>query len=61
MLTARSSSGILDGDPTLSVRGDTAEQCWRIVQPVIDAWQQNQVPLEEYAAGSEGPETWPPL
>ncbi|KAJ1683427.1 hypothetical protein LUZ63_021344 [Rhynchospora breviuscula] len=29
--------GILEGDPTLSVRGDTAEQCWHIVQPVLDA------------------------
>lgn len=52
-------SGILDGDPALSVRGDTAEQCWRIVQPVIDAWRNNEVPLEDYPAGSEGPEGWP--
>ena len=27
--------GILDGDPSLSVRGDTAVECWRIVAPVI--------------------------
>ena len=53
--------GILDGDPTLSVRGDTAEQCWRIVQPVIDAWQENRVPLEEYPAGTPGPASWPQL
>lgn len=53
--------GILDGDPTLSVRGDTAEQCWRIVQPVIDAWRSGAVPLEEYPAGSEGPPDWPTL
>ncbi|AZS38514.1 Glucose-6-phosphate 1-dehydrogenase [Microbacterium lemovicicum] len=53
--------GILDGDPTLSVRGDTAEQCWRIVQPVIDAWQKNEVPLEEYPAGTPGPASWPQL
>ncbi|WP_345800830.1 glucose-6-phosphate dehydrogenase [Microbacterium sp. AZCO] len=54
-------AGILDGDPTLSVRGDTAEQCWRIVQPVIDAWRAGTVPLEEYAAGSSGPADWPAL
>ena len=53
--------GILDGDPTLSVRGDTAEQCWRIVQPVLDAWQRDDVPLEEYAAGSTGPSEWPAM
>lgn len=48
-------SGILDGDPTLSVRADAAEQCWRIVQPVVDAWRANEVPLEEYPAGTDGP------
>ncbi|MFG6403070.1 glucose-6-phosphate dehydrogenase [Microbacterium sp. P04] len=51
-------SGILDGDATLSVRGDAAEQCWRIVQPVIDAWRADEVPLDEYAAGTDGPASW---
>lgn len=51
-------SGILDDDPSLSVRGDAAEECWRIVQPVIDAWHDGLVPLEEYPAGSSGPERW---
>ncbi|NQX12890.1 glucose-6-phosphate dehydrogenase [Microbacteriaceae bacterium VKM Ac-2855] len=54
-------SGVLDDDPTLSVRGDTAEQCWRIVQPALDAWHRNEVPIEDYAAGSEGPGEWPAL
>ena len=44
--------GVLAGDPLLSVRGDTAEECWRIVEPVLKAWQQDTVPLEEYDAGS---------
>jgi glucose-6-phosphate 1-dehydrogenase len=48
-------SGLLDGDPTLSVRGDIAEQCWRIVAPVIAAWRRGEVPLEGYPAGSSGP------
>lgn len=52
-------SGILDADPMLSVRGDSAEQCWRIVQPVRDSWSRGEVPLEEYAAGSAGPAGWP--
>jgi len=51
-------SGLLDGDPTLSVRGDTAEQCWRIVEPMVAAWRDGDVPLDEYAAGSDGPEGW---
>jgi glucose-6-phosphate 1-dehydrogenase len=47
--------GVFDDDPTLSVRGDTAEHCWRIVEPVLAAWRHDRVPLQEYAAGSTGP------
>jgi glucose-6-phosphate 1-dehydrogenase len=47
--------GVFDGDPTLSVRGDVAEECWRIVDPVLAAWRAGQVPLQEYPAGSAGP------
>ena len=36
-------AGVLDGDPLLSVRGDTAEQCWRIVDPVLQAWRAGDV------------------
>ncbi|HEV7812026.1 MAG TPA: glucose-6-phosphate dehydrogenase [Leifsonia sp.] len=54
-------AGILDGDSSLSVRGDTAVECWRIVGPIIDAWTANKVPLDEYPAGSSGPATWKPL
>jgi glucose-6-phosphate 1-dehydrogenase len=51
--------GVLTGDPLLSVRADTAEDCWRILEPVIRAWERGTVPLEEYAAGTSGPEGWP--
>lgn len=47
--------GVLNGDPLLSVRGDTAEECWRIVDPVLAAWSRGEVPLEEYDAGTSGP------
>ena len=50
--------GILDGDPLLSVRGDIAEECWRIVTPVFEAWQSGAVPMDEYRAGSAGPLNW---
>ncbi|AXL12925.1 glucose-6-phosphate dehydrogenase [Microbacterium foliorum] len=52
-------SGVLDGDPLLSVRGDAAEECWRIVAPILDAWRRDEVPLDEYPAGSSGPAGWP--
>jgi glucose-6-phosphate 1-dehydrogenase len=51
-------AGMLDGDPLLSVRGDTAEECWRIVDPVLEAWRSNSVRMDEYAAGSSGPTNW---
>jgi glucose-6-phosphate 1-dehydrogenase len=47
--------GIVEGDPLLSVRADMAEECWRIVEPVLRAWRKDEVPLEEYTAGSLGP------
>jgi glucose-6-phosphate 1-dehydrogenase len=46
---------ILDGDPTLSIRGDEAEEAWRIVEPVLASWQAGEVPLRTYPAGSSGP------
>jgi hypothetical protein len=48
-------AGVLAGDPTLSVRGDQAVETWRIVEPVLQAWRDNAVPLEDYEAGSDGP------
>lgn len=50
---------ILDGHVALSVRADEAEECWRIIQPVRDAWARDEVPLEEYEAGTTGPADWP--
>lgn len=50
--------GILSADPTLSVRADAVEQCWRIVEPVLAAWKADDVPLDHYAAGTDGPAGW---
>ncbi len=50
--------GVLAADPLLSVRGDTAEECWRIVEPAFAAWKADEVPMEEYPAGSPGPAGW---
>ncbi len=46
---------ILNGGSTLAVRGDEAEEAWRIVAPVMDGWDAGLVPLGEYPAGSAGP------
>ncbi|MFP5290530.1 MAG: glucose-6-phosphate dehydrogenase [Actinomycetes bacterium] len=52
---------VLEGDSAFTVRGDVAEECWRIVEPVLEAWRADRVPLDEYSAGSNGPSSWAPL
>ncbi|MGI9119019.1 MAG: glucose-6-phosphate dehydrogenase [Acidimicrobiales bacterium] len=44
------------GDPTLFIRTDEVEQAWRIVQPLLDAWDEDPSPPAPYPAGSWGPE-----
>jgi glucose-6-phosphate 1-dehydrogenase len=51
--------GVVEGDPTLSVRGDMAVDCWRVIEPVQEAWRAGKVPLQEYPAGGGGPDGWP--
>ena len=51
---ARVLGELLRGDSKLSVRGDEAEEAWRVFAPVLDAWAAGEVPLEEYPRGSEG-------
>jgi glucose-6-phosphate 1-dehydrogenase len=46
---------LLEGDTTLFVRDDEAEEAWRVVEPILQAWEQEHVPLLEYPAGSDGP------
>jgi glucose-6-phosphate 1-dehydrogenase len=46
---------VLGGDPALSIRSDEAEEAWRVVEPVLSAWERDLVPMEEYPAGSDGP------
>jgi glucose-6-phosphate 1-dehydrogenase len=45
----------LEGDPALAIRGDEAEECWRIVEPVVAEWEKGTPPLLSYPAGSAGP------
>jgi glucose-6-phosphate 1-dehydrogenase len=46
---------VFNRNAALSIRGDEAEESWRIVSPVLAAWAADHVPLEEYPAGSDGP------
>ena len=47
---------MLGNDPMLFIRGDEAEEAWRIVDPVMRAWSAGDVPMQEYAAGTSPPE-----
>lgn len=46
---------VLDGDRSLFLRHDEVEYAWRIVDPVIKAWEADKNPLQSYPAGSWGP------
>jgi glucose-6-phosphate 1-dehydrogenase len=46
---------VLNQNAALSIRGDEAEESWRVVTPVLEAWACDLVPLQEYPAGSDGP------
>lgn len=46
---------MLRNDPRLFIRSDEAEEAWRIVDPIAEAWAAGTVPLQEYAAGTPPP------
>ena len=43
------------GDATLFIRADEVDQCWRIVDPIIDHWANSNAPIPTYEAASWGP------
>lgn len=45
----------LRGDRTLFATSSEVLECWRIIQPVLHAWEQDRSPLADYKAGSWGP------
>jgi glucose-6-phosphate 1-dehydrogenase len=45
----------LIGDATLFIRSDEVEQCWRIVDPIIERWAEDTRPIPTYEAASWGP------
>jgi glucose-6-phosphate 1-dehydrogenase len=45
----------LQGEPTLFLRADEIEASWRYADELRRAWEEHDVPLREYAAGTWGP------
>jgi glucose-6-phosphate 1-dehydrogenase len=46
----------LEGDATLFTRSDGIEAAWRVIDPILQAWQTDAAPeLATYAPGSWGP------
>ena len=46
---------VMMGDQTLFMRADMVEEAWRVVQPVLDAWADDNADVTTYVSGSEGP------
>ena len=45
----------LVGESDYSVRDDEAVESWRVIEPFLDAWVEDRVPMLEYLSGSCGP------
>jgi glucose-6-phosphate 1-dehydrogenase len=45
----------LRGEATLFDRGDSVEEAWSLMEPILQAWQAPPVNFPNYAAGSWGP------
>jgi glucose-6-phosphate 1-dehydrogenase len=50
---------MLSSNPTFFIRGDEAEESWRIIDPVVDAWSAGDVAMQEYPAGTPPPGSAP--
>jgi glucose-6-phosphate 1-dehydrogenase len=46
----------LQGDSTFFAHWDEVELSWKWVQPILEAFEENSLPLHEYLSGSMGPE-----
>jgi len=45
------------GDKTLFATSSEVLDSWRVIDPILGAWQKNEAPLETYESGSWGPES----
>ncbi|MBW7453264.1 glucose-6-phosphate dehydrogenase [Paenibacillus sepulcri] len=46
----------LQGDPTFFAHWDEVELAWKWVQPILEAFEEDLVPLHHYPAGTYGPD-----
>jgi glucose-6-phosphate 1-dehydrogenase len=47
---------VIKGDATLYARGDSVEEAWRFVEPILKAWKNNPaIKVHGYPAGTWGP------
>ncbi len=47
----------LNGDASLFTRSDEIEQAWKLIDPILNAWESQETPaLHPYAPGTWGPE-----
>jgi glucose-6-phosphate 1-dehydrogenase len=46
---------VMMGDPTLFMRADMVEESWRVVQPILDAWEGSRSDIPIYPSGTDGP------
>jgi glucose-6-phosphate 1-dehydrogenase len=44
------------GDATLFTRDDEVEAQWRVIDPILESWATQDIPLYTYPAGTAGPE-----
>jgi len=45
----------LIGDATLFIRSDEVQRAWRIVDPLLQSWENDDVPVAKYESGTWGP------
>jgi glucose-6-phosphate 1-dehydrogenase len=43
------------GDATLFTRNDEVDALWRVIDPILTAWEQDDGDVAQYPAGSDGP------
>ncbi len=55
---ARVIRAIVDRDHSLEVPAGAPTLAWSVLQPVIDAFDDGTIPMDEYPAGSHGPESF---
>lgn len=46
---------VIAADQSLFISQEVIEQCWRIIDPIEEAWQMGKVPLVTYKPGNWGP------